>query len=255
MRVIKIDLPETVKQVEVHTLADTHIGDEHADMKLIRERIDHIARTPNAYAIINGDFMNNATATSVSDSYGEVLTPDEQIDLTVDLLYPIKDKIWCINPGNHENRTYKKEGVDLTKRIARELGLIDRFSKVSSLIFVRFGQNVKQRRMVYTIYANHGTGGGKKSGGKANRLSDMASIVDADIYIHSHTHLPMVLREAFYRVNMGNSSIALVDKLFVNTGAALDYGGYSESFEFAPASKETPVIYLQGDKKKMKAEL
>lgn len=255
MKITKISLPEEVMLVEVHTLADLHTGDEYSDQALIKERVNHIANTPNAYAIINGDIINNATITSVSDSYSELLTPDEQIDATVDLLFPIRDKIWCINPGNHEDRTKKKEGVDLTRRIAKELGILDRFSKVSSLIFVRFGKNEKQRKMVYTIYANHGTGGGKKAGGKANRLIDMAGIVDADIYIHSHTHLPMVIRQAFYRVNMPNSSIAQVDKLFINTGATLDYGGYGEKFEFCPSSKETPILFLGGDKKIMKAEL
>ena len=32
---------------------------------------------------------------------------------------------------------------------------------------------------------------------KAIRLADMASIVDADIYIHSHTHLPMIMKQAY----------------------------------------------------------
>ena len=255
MKTIKIDLPETTQLVEVHPLADLHIGDPLADMQLIRKRIQHIADTENAFAIINGDIMNNATATSVSDVYSEAMNPDRQLDEVVDLLMPIKDKIWSITPGNHEDRTYKKEGIDLTKRIARELGLMDRFSKVSSLIFVRFGRNQKQRRMVYTIYTLHGSGGGKKPGGKANRLADMAGIVDADIYIHSHTHLPMVMREAFYRVNMPNSTICQVDKLFINTGATLDYGGYGERFEFVPSSKETPVLYLRGDRKEMIAKL
>jgi antirestriction protein ArdC len=49
--------------------------------------------------------------------------------------------------------------------------------------------------------------------------------------------------------------VAVADKLFVNTGATLNYGGYGEAFEFKPASKDTPIIYLDGTKKRMKAEL
>ena len=45
---------------------------------------------------------------------------------------------------------------------------------------------VRLRQMCYTIYTTHGRGGGRKEGAKAIRLADMASIVDADIYIHSH---------------------------------------------------------------------
>ena len=34
----------------------------------------------------------------------------------------------------------------------------------------------------------------KEGRAKAIRLADMACIVDADIYIHSHTHLPMIMK-------------------------------------------------------------
>ena len=90
---------------------------------------------------------------------------------------------------------------------------------------------------------------------KVNRLADLAAIVDADIYIHAHTHLPLIFKEAFYRVNYGNSSVALVDKLFCNTSAALNYGGYGDKAGFKPASKCCPVIYLDGTKKDMWAKL
>ncbi|MBR5817285.1 MAG: hypothetical protein IKY62_01435, partial [Clostridia bacterium] len=76
-----------------------------------------------------------------------------------------------------------------------------------------------------------------------------------DIYIHSHTHLPMIMRQAFHRIDVNNSTVALVDKLFVNTAANLDYGGYGEAGEFKPSSKETPVIYLSGTRKAFKAKL
>ena len=83
----------------------------------------------------------------------------------------------------------------------------------------------------------------------------LASIVDADIYVHGHTHLPMVFKEAFYRVSESNSSVSLVDKLFVNTAAALNYGGYGDKQGFKPASKCSPVIYLHGTRHDMWAKL
>lgn len=255
MKSIKIDLSEELKQIEIHTFADLHMGDRSTDYTLIRERLDYVKNKPNAYVILNGDLLNNATKTSVSDSYAEDLTPMEQITTAVEMFEPLKDKIMAITSGNHERRTYNKEGIDLMEIVARQMGLFDKFSKSSALIFLRFGFNEKQRKMVYTIFANHGSGGGRKEGAKAIRLADMAGIVDADIYIHSHTHLPMTMKQSFARVNMQNSTLCMVDKLFVNTGATLDYGGYGEVFEFKPASKETPIIYLDGTKKRMRAEL
>ena len=65
----------------------------------------------------------------------------------------------------------------------------------------------------------------------------------------------MIMKQAFYRVDRYNSTFALVDKLFVNTGASLDYGGYGEAFEYKPSSKHTPTIYLSGVKKFATAKL
>lgn len=263
MECIKVDLPRDLKSVELHTLADLHLGDAHCDMSLVGERIRHIKETPNAYCILNGDLMNNATKTSVSDSYAERLTPMQQINEAVSLIEPIRHKVLAITSGNHELRTYRKEGIDLTEVMARELRLGEKFSPESALIFLRFGEFSKaeskgsgeNRRVCYVIYGIHGTGGGRKEGAKAIRLADLAAIVDADIYIHSHTHLPMVFREAFFRTDTRNSSVAHVDKLFVNTGATLEYGGYGRRYEFKPSSKRSPVIYLSGTRKEFTAEL
>jgi hypothetical protein len=101
----------------------------------------------------------------------------------------------------------------------------------------------------------HGSGGGRKEGAKAIRLADMASIVDCDIYCHAHTHLPMIMKQGFYRTDVRNSTVAHVNKLFVNTAANLSYGGYGEAQEFKPSSKDTPVIYLNGRKKEFNAKL
>lgn len=258
MNIIKIDLPKELESVELHVFADEHIGDAQSDIKRVIERIEYVKNTPNAYCILNGDIMDNATKTSIGDTYTQVFNPMEQLARAVELFAPIKDKILCITHGNHENRTYKKEGINLSRLIADQLGLGDKYTPTSALLFVRFGEGgvtTRYRKTCYTIYTLHGSGGGRKEGAKAIRLADMASIIDADIYIHSHTHLPMIMKQAYHRVSWSNSSVALVDKLFVNTASNLDYGGYGEAAEFKPTSKETPVIYLSGREKHFKARL
>jgi hypothetical protein len=83
----------------------------------------------------------------------------------------------------------------------------------------------------------------------------MAAIVDADVYVHGHTHLPMILKQSYFRTSNQMCSVQLVEKLFVNSGAALDYGGYSQSYEFKPASKGNPVIHLDARDKHATATL
>lgn len=255
MQTIKADLPESLQKINLHVFSDWHIGDRACKYEEILAEIEEVKTDANAYVICNGDLMNNATKTSVSDSYAEEIPPNEQINKLVQLLEPIKDKILLITQGNHENRTYKTDGIDLTSMVALRLGLEKKYCKTGGLLFLRFGRTHRGRKQVYSIYATHGSGGGRKEGAKAIRLADMASIVDADIYIHSHTHLPMIMKQSFFRVSASNSSVAICDKLFVNTSARLGYGGYGQAYEFKPSSSANPVIYLAGNKRHMAARL
>lgn len=260
MKTIKVSLASELKTVEIHTFSDWHIGDSSCKYENITEQIEAVKKTKNAYVICNGDLMNNATKTSVSDSYAERIPPMEQIETLVKLLEPIKDRILMITSGNHEDRTYRTDGIDLMAIVAARLNLIDKYAKEGGIVFLRFGRpsnmhGRKDCKMCYTIYATHGTGGGRKEGAKAIRLADMASIIDADVYIHSHTHLPMIMKQAFFRTSISNSSVALVDKLFVNTSAQLGYGGYGQKFEFKPSSNSNLVVRLNGQKRQMQAKL
>lgn len=258
MKAIRCDLPYA-DVIELHPLADLHIGDMCSDYKLIMERLEHIKNTPNAYCILGGDLMDTAIASSIGDTYGANLQPMEQLKQCVKIFEPLKDKILAVLPGNHENRVYKADGIDLTALMCSQLGVAEKYSATTAVLFIRFGkgaaQGHKDRRQLYTVYATHGSGGGRKEGGKVNRLADLSSIVDCDIYIHGHTHLPLVFKESFMRTSRTTSTVEPVEKLFVNTAAWLNYGGYGDKAGFKPASKRSPVIYLDGQKHDMWAQL
>lgn len=257
MKVIRCDL-DIDGVIEIHTMSDLHIGDAMCDYKAIMEKIEYIKNTPNAYCILDGDLMDSAIASSIGDTYGAGIQPMEQLKHCVKIFEPIKDKILAVLSGNHENRIYKSDGIDITEVMAAQIGIADRYTPTTALLFVRFGTSPsghKERKNLYTIYVTHGSGGGRREGGKVNRLADLASIVDADIYVHGHTHLPLIFKESFFRTCRSNSSVEIVEKLFVNTAAYLNYGGYGDRQGFKPASKTSPVIYLNGDKREMWAKL
>lgn len=254
MKTVISTLPIEIEILELHIFSDWHIGDKACDHRKIAEQIAAVKDNPSAYCILNGDLMNNATKTSVSDCYAASIPPQEQLTKLTELLEPIKDKILLINTGNHESRTYRNDGIDLSACLAINLGLEDKYTREGGVLFVRFG-NAKlggrqgNSRITYSLYATHGSGGGRREGGKINRLADLASIVDTDIYVHSHTHTPAVLKQSFYRLNQQKMSVACVDKLFVNSSAMLNYGGYGEIASFKPSCKDNPVIYLLGNSK------
>lgn len=260
MKTILAELSRDIETLELHTFADEHIGDDHCDMERLIQRIDYISNNPNAYCIMNGDILDYASRSSIGDIETREFNIMGQLEKAVELFTPIKDKIIAITNGNHEARGYRKEGFDMSKMIAMQLGIVDKYTPTSAMIFLHFGTAKKQGEgryssRLYTIYVYHGSGGGRKEGAKAIRLADMASIIDADIYIHSHTHLPMVMKQGFFRADSRHSTVTNVTKLFVNTAANLNYGGYGETGGFKPPSKDTPVIYLSAARKEMCAKL
>lgn len=257
MVTITADRPKDWDSCEVHCFADIHLGDLLCDGNLLNERIRHCEETDNCVVILNGDLCNNATTQSVSDTYAEAISPMMQLQRVVDVFGKLAEqgKIIAMTNGNHERRTLKSDGLDMSAVIATQLGIRDKYSDGAALVFLRFGQTNRQRKIAYTLFCNHGSGGGFKVGGKANRLVGMAEIIDADVYFHSHTHEPLIVKRAFFRTNMGNSSVQRVERLFVNTSSYLDYGGYGEIAEFAPNAKSTPIVYLDGHKRKMTATM
>ena len=257
MKVIKHRLGD-FRQIEILPLADLHIGDIHSDGKKIAEWLEYIGEHENCFTILNGDLCDNATRQSIGDVYGAALRPMEQLQQAVKLFDPIKDKILAVTAGNHEARTYRTDGIDMTQVICNQLEISDRYAPESALVFVQFGRQNSDKHnwpVLYSIYCVHGSGGGRKEGGKINRLVDLATIVDADIYLHSHTHLPMVSRNAYFRVDTRRCTTTKVDRLFVNTSSTLEYGGYGEAQSFKPNSLETPLIVLDGTRRGMRAVL
>ena len=256
MKAIKVDLSKDITELHIVPVADYHWADPNSDHGKIMQDIEYIRTHDDVYCILNGDLMDCAIASSIGDTYGAQLSPMDELRACIDLFMPIANKILCVVPGNHENRHYRTNGIDLTELMCRQLGIIDRYSPTTALIFLRFGEEKHHRRkFAYTIFVSHGNGGGRKEGGKIQRLVDLSTIVDADLYIVGHTHLPAMLKDSFARPCMGNSSITYGTRLYINTSAKLNYGGYGETMGFKPPCTDTPIIHLSGTKKEMKATL
>lgn len=257
MKVIKHRLGD-FEQLQILPLADLHIGDIHSNGQKILEWLKYIEDTPNCYTILNGDLMDTAVKTSIGDTYGATLRPMEQLQQCVKLFEPIREKVLAVQGGNHEARIYRNDGLDVTQMFCNQLQIGELYSPESAIIFLQFGKQSSHMRcwpMMYTIYCVHGSSNGRKEGSKANRLADLANIIDADIYLHSHTHLPMIMRNSYFRVDIQKKCTVKVDRLFLNTSSSLGYGGYGEVQSYKPNSLETPLIILDGHKRGMRAVL
>ena len=256
MKAIKVDLSTEHKSIELLVLADYHYSDPNSDHDAIRKDIDYVNSHDNAYCVLAGDLLDCALKSSLGDAYMN-LSPMEELTAMMDLIQPIAHKVLAIVGGNHEARHYRTNGVDMTRLLAKQLGIEDRYSPDTALIFLRFGKGSAGRSharpILYTIYLTHGSGGGRKEGGKIQRLADYGQIVDADCYICGHTHLPASFKTGFARPNAANNSITYCTKLFVNAAAKLNYGGYGDIGGFKPSCTDTPIVLLNGERKEMRA--
>lgn len=249
MKVISVDLGQELSSVRIIPLSDMHIGDGHVNIKKLQETIDYIKTHDDVYTIVNGDNIDNAVRNSVSDIYGGVMNPMDSLEKLYEMLLPIRKKILVMTTGNHEARTYKQTGIDVTRNIAWRLGLEDNYAPENYVLFVSFGQphtTRETRRYTYSLHGTHGSGGGGRLvGGKLNALERLAGNIDADIYLHSHTHVPATFKLDFIRTDTRTRTIRQVTKMFVNTNAWMNYGGYGEVFNFKPSTISPVVIKLE----------
>lgn len=251
MKCISFNAKTINRELEIIPLSDVHIGDENFNLQLFNDTINYILEKENRYCILNGDIINNATRTSVSDVYNEELTPTAQIIYAAKLLKPLANRIISVCTGNHELRSAKDDGIDLTLWLCNELGIQDRYDPNGCVDFIitdlmrRKNTTRGDGRNVATLYHTHGSGGGKRVGAKANALEDAGSYLDVDIVVKSHTHLPMAFKQDAYKVNVNTKNISKYTKLFVNTNAFLRFGGYGERMGFKPSSMEVPRIILR----------
>ena len=134
---------------------------------------------------------------------------------------------------------------------------MDRYDPIGICLFLRLGEKNhaatgkphQKRQICYKIYMTHGSGGGRTEWSKVNSLIRLQSVVDADIYIHSHTHQSVILPSSRIRMDARNNAVSTEEVLFVNTASTLSYGGYGERLGFKPTSTRQPIIYLCGTKK------
>ena len=252
MKVIKRDLGTEFKSIKLLALSDLHIGDRLCNLKLIKDVLEEVKNSDNTFIILNGDLINNATKNSVSNVYDDNLTPMESIVKLCEILEPIKNRILVIHPGNHEARTYKEDGIDIIRIVAKQLGIEDRFSEGWWYLYLTLGLGEKGRPVMYTITGVHGYGGGRKSGGKINNLVEMGDKVIADIYVMGHTHTPIMTRNTIYTPDFQHRTLVKRDKYYLMTNSFLEYGGYGEMLGFTPSTTDHQEMILDGTKKLIK---
>ena len=247
MKVIKRQITTHKDKIKILPLGDLHIGDRNLDKKLLKETIQRIQDDPDCYCILLGDIVDNAIRTSIGDIYGaDIPSPMDQLAEGVRIFEPIKDKILGCVIGNHEERTARHTGIDITSLLCQQLGLADLYSPTSALIWLQIHKQGETHKSTYSIYCSHGMGNGRKPGSATNRMAEISEIIDCDCYLVGHTHKEIAFRQNFFRVDRTRGVVTEVEHLFVNTNAFLKYeGSYGERGLFTPGARKVPVLLFE----------
>lgn len=249
---------ENNDDIEIYPISDVHLGAaEHMDVEW-DSFCSHLLEKPNAYVTLGGDLINNSTRNSVANVFEETMRPREQKKRMAEILEPIKSRILCAVPGNHERRSVKDADDEPTYDIMCKLDLEDIYRENIAFIKIQIG-NVKSSGMTnptYTLVVTHGAGGGILTGGSVNRNERFGYVVDGmDCLIVGHTHKPFVTQPSKLKIDTHNNKVSIRPFKVVSSTSWLNYGGYAAQKMLIPSSYAPQIIRLGGNRKSIKVTM
>lgn len=237
-------------ELKLIPLGDIHLGDPNCNIKKLEGTVDYIKKSKDTIVIGMGDYINAALKNSVSDVYSSKYTPEEEYELIIDILNPIKDKFLGLLTGNHEHRIKKDTSIDMTKLMASELDVP--YFGWSCFLRLTVGKNPSNHghNPTYSICATHGGSGATTESGRANAMKKFMYSNQADLYLMGHLHhlSPLIINQYRY-YDTRNKCVKEGKRYGVFTGHFLNYtGSYAEMKGYAPGKSGVPKVKLFGDR-------
>ncbi len=172
---------------------DMQVGDSGFDEKLFLGYRDWILSKPNVFTYLGGDNLNcQVKGNKASEIWDEAFMPAKARKKLVELLKPLADdgRILGAIDGNHEYRVWVNTGESPTVSVLEKIGVPAEWYDPDELIIrIAFKPTKDRENIVFNIYAVHGWGGARKSGGHVNKIEELQLVVNnADVYTVGHEH-------------------------------------------------------------------
>lgn len=165
------------------------------------------------------------------------------------LLSYVKDRILVMVGGNHEQRTRREVGQDVTEDIAESLGVT--YCPDEAVVKLAFGTKINKKPRVYAIYAAHGAFSGRRPGGVINRAEEAGWNVLADVYLFGHAHRALAYRSLVRVPDLHNNNLREVEPVTVIAPSWLRYGGYAARKQMRPQPRGWVSITLHAAERKI----
>lgn len=240
------------KDIALYPVGDVHLGAAEHMESAWREFREMILSEENAYLLLVGDLLNNATRSSVSNVFDEVLRPREQKRLMSEMLAPLRERILCAVPGNHEGRSGKDADDDPCYDILCKIDREDAYRENAAFLKIQIGNKSGDglKNPSYVITVMHGVGAGVMTGSALNRAERFAMAIDgADILVVGHSHKSFNSYPAKIKIDPYNNKISLKPFHVVNCSAWMDFSGYALRKMLIPSGHIAQKIVLSGTSK------
>ena len=233
---------ERSTHIDLITFGDWHLGARECNLPRIKQMIEWIKDNKNARVILMGDLLDDGLRDSVgAGSFDNDMTPEEQYELALELLLPIKSKIYGLHTGNHEERIRDRTSLNISKMLARELDV--------SYLEYSCVHRIHIKNVSYILFTTHGASGSTKPHTKMAALRQFSSYIDADCFCMGHVHELDTSADVKLKLNIGNKQVEEHKRYYVLTGHYLKYGGYALKKAYIPGKSGSPKIRLDGKKK------
>lgn len=250
------------EDIIIYPISDVHFGAQEHMAKEWEKFCMGLLEQKNAYIFLGGDLLNNGVKNSVTNVYAELERPMMQKKIMCDYLEPLRERILCIVPGNHENRNREVDN-DPIYDIAVKLDLEHLFRKNVAFVKLRFGNTEHgkgskrdgRHNPTYVFTVTHGVGGGM-TGASVNRNEKFGYVLDGcDCLVVGHTHKPYVTQPAKIKIDPHNNTVTVQPFKVVSMTSWLGWGGYAARQMLPPTSHAPQKIIVKGKKKEIKVEM
>ena len=252
MKILTASVKAVSNLVELIVIGDTHIGSANFNEGLLHQTIEYVKEEPNRYIILNGDILDTNFKDSPGSVYDNQLSPSVALATAHRIFEPVADRIIATLGGNHDHdRSMRQVDISFAQQLAVMLGIPDKFSADSVLLFLTVEDGIKGhngKSVLYRVFISHGNnGGGGSAPSKLGALEKMSLVLpSADLFIHNHTHSPIVYKDTYYDIDDKKKCITQKERLYVNCASFLNYwNSYGEKKLMKPQSQSLPIIKLR----------
>ena len=242
------------QDIKIYPVADVHLGAAEHKGREWNDFCATVLKDENAYITLGGDLIDNGTRSSVGNGIFEnTMRPREAKKLMVEMLDPLRSRILCAIPGNHERRSTKDADDEPMYDIMCKLDLEELYRENIGFVRLRFGDNKKGHgsdNPTYVVCVTHGAGGGMLIGSAVNRASRFAQSIDGiDALIVGHTHKPFDVPDC--KIKVDQNTISIRPFPIVSVSSWLNYGGYPVQKLYSATASVPQIMMFRGRKKQI----